>query len=156
MTEKPVRVFGYVRQSKTEEADESHSIAAQEHAIRDHVTEQGYILVDLYIDADLSAHVESIAKRPAFKRMLDAIANHEAEAVIVHELSRWSRNIAISAQASKTLDQNNATLISIKDSIDRTTASGRLFVNLMASIHEFYSDNLGEHMEKATSQRLLK
>src|SRR5215213_9812628 len=111
---KPLRVLGYVRQSKTEEQDESHSLAAQEKAIREYVTLNRHTLVDLFIDADLSAHVESIAKRPAFRQMLDAITRREADAVIVHELSRWSRNIGISAQAFRVLDQNNATLISIR------------------------------------------
>src|SRR5205809_4975095 len=149
------RIFAYIRQSKTDD-DESRSLPAQERAIRDYCEREGLTLIEVYREPDQSAKVESIAKRPVFKRMLDAVARRESDAVIVHELSRWSCNIGVSAQAFRILDNAGATLISVNDAIDRTTASGRLFTNMMSAIHEFYSENLGEHMEKATSERLHK
>ena len=148
------QAFGYIRVSSKEQVD-GHSLAAQQRAIEEYCTRHGYTL-RLFIDAGVSAHVEAIRKRPAFKEMLEALATEKPGKLIVHERSRWARNVEVSKQAYRMMKAAGVSFVAILNHIDTDTPEGRLFATIMDAFNEYYSDALGQHMEKATSDRLMK
>ena len=149
-----LRAFGYIRVSSLEQVD-GHSLAAQERAIRDHC-EGRFELVRMYKDAGISAHSDTIAKRPAFKEMLEAVSRREADVVVVHTFDRWARNLVVSMSALKTLGQAGVAFVSLSENIDYTTPSGKLTLAMLSGISEFFSDNLGIHASKAKKEMFAK
>src|SRR3954462_9215756 len=85
-------VAGYVRRSSEMQKD-NYSIDAQKRAIKDAAKLRGLTEPIFYEDDETSARGEQIAKRPAFKKLLEDVqANRGRMIVMVHTLDRWSRN----------------------------------------------------------------
>ena len=59
------------------------------------------LLVKVYSDESISAHSESISKRPQLRTLLDDCKTRDFEVVAVHELSRWSRNLRLLLESFK-------------------------------------------------------
>jgi site-specific DNA recombinase len=91
------RVIGYIRVSSDEQAqDDRWSIPAQKRAIEEGCTRRGWVIVGWVYDDD-SAHSDSIAKRPGLKGLMEAVENGTlgADAIVVHSLDRWARNVLV-------------------------------------------------------------
>lgn len=78
-------------------------------------------------------------ERPV-QRMLEYIQDRPVDFVIVHKIDRLARNRADDAAITKTIRGAGAYLVSTTEAI--STPSGRLLPGIMASIGEFYSQNL--------------
>ena len=88
-----MRAVGYCRFSSENQRD-GFSIEAQKAAIRDFCSKNKIELLDFYIDEALTGTND---KRPTFQRMIDDSSDHLFEAVIVHKLDRFSRNVTDTA-----------------------------------------------------------
>ena len=146
------RAFGYIRVSSREQIL-GHSLEAQETGIRRWREQNGYDSVRIFAEEGRSAHVDEIQKRPVFKPMLDAAGQNETDIVVVHTLDRWARKLSVQSEAFGVLGKVGVGFASVMENIDMTTPSGRLMLNTMGSINEFFSDQLGLHVRKALSVR---
>ena len=119
-------VFGYVRRSSEMQKD-NYSIDAQKRAIREACKLRGLPEPIFYEDDERSARGEQIAKRPAFKKLLDdVVANRGRAIVMVHTLDRWSRNVMVTLQSFRILSQNLTPFVSLSEHIDYSTPEGML------------------------------
>ena len=146
------RAFGYIRVSSREQIL-GHSLEAQETGIRRWCEQNGYDSVRIFAEEGRSAHVDEIQKRPVFKPMLDAAGQNETDIVVVHTLDRWARKLSVQSEAFGVLGKVGVGFASVMENIDMTTPSGRLMLNTMGSVNEFFSDQLGLHVRKALSVR---
>ena len=146
------RAFGYIRVSSREQIL-GHSLEAQETGIRRWCEQNGYDSVRIFAEEGRSAHVDEIQKRPVLKPMLDAAGQNETDIVVVHTLDRWARKLSVQSEAFGVLGKVGVGFASVMENIDMTTPSGRLMLNTMGSINEFFSDQLGLHVRKALSVR---
>ena len=146
------RAFGYVRVSDSSQI-EGHSLGAQRHAIKTYCQGHGYELVSVFEDAGISGRYDEINKRPAFKGMLEAVGRREADLVIVHSVDRFGRNVLVSMSAFKTLGDAGCAFVSLSEQIDYSTAGCRLFLTLLSSFAQYFSDALGKHSSKAKRAR---
>src|SRR4051812_25580465 len=80
----PLRSVGYFRYSSEMQRD-NWTIAAQRHEYAEHVEFRGWQSVGEYIDEARRASSDDVARRPAFQRMLEDIAAHRFDVVVVHE-----------------------------------------------------------------------
>src|SRR5258708_21374117 len=80
-----VVVAGYVRRSSEMQKD-NYSIDAQKRAIKDGCTLRGLPEPIFYEDDERSARGEQIAKRPAFKKLLDDVQAGKVQVIFVHTL----------------------------------------------------------------------
>lgn len=80
--------------------------------------------------------------RPEYSRMLGDL--REGDVVLVTKLDRISRSVRDLISLSDTLNGMGVDLVSLRDDVDTTTASGRLFFNMMAVLAEFERDLLVE------------
>ena len=71
-------------------------------------------------------------------------------------MDRWSRNIRVSLEAIRILEQNNVGLISITEQLDWSTPEGRLTAHMLGILAQFYSESLGKHVSKGLGQRAFE
>jgi site-specific DNA recombinase len=150
-----VRAVGYIRVSSLTQV-EGHSLDAQERLFYDLCKNRGWESVRVYREEGKTAHVDAISKRPVFRRLLEDVAKHDFDVVVVHSLDRWSRNIRVSLEAIRILEQNNVGLVSITEKLDWSTPEGRLTAHMLGILAQYYSESLGMHVRKGLDQRAFE
>src|SRR6266852_2034734 len=145
-------VAGYVRRSHPLQA-ENYSIDAQKRAITDECERRGLPAPVFYEDDELSARSEQIAKRPAFKRLLEDVQAGRVQMVMVHSLDRWARNVMVTLQSFRILADSQVAFISHSEHIDYSTPEGRLQLTILAAFAAYFSDMLAKHTSKGKGER---
>ena len=104
-------------------------------------------LLDRQIDALRAAGCERIyaekitgksKSRPELDRMMDAI--REGDTVVVVKLDRIGRNTKHLIDLAESFDRSGVDFVSLGDSIDTRSATGRLFFSILAAIAQFEAD----------------
>ena len=151
----PKVAVSYLRVSTRDQArrgggdDEGFSIPAQRDANRRKAASLGAIVTKEFVARGASARS---ANRPELQLMLEYLADHDVDYVIVHKLDRLARSRADDVEITKSLDEFNVRLVSTTESIDQTP-SGMLLHGIMSSIAEFYSRNLAAEVMKGMTQK---
>lgn len=145
-------VAGYVRRSSLMQKD-NYSIEAQKRAIRDECTRRGLPDPVFYEDDERSARSEQIAKRPAFRRLLEDVEAGYVQVVMVHTLDRWSRNVMVTLQTFRLLAEKQTAFLSLSERIDYSTPEGRLQLTILAAFAAYFSDMLSKHTSKGKGER---
>ncbi len=148
-------VAGYVRRSSEMQKD-NYSIDAQRRALTDSCKLRGLPAPIFFEDDERSARGEQIAKRPAFKRLLDEVQAGRVQVVMVHTLDRWSRNVMVTLQSFRILAQHQTAFISLSEHIDYSTPEGRLQLTILAAFAAYFSDMLAKHTSKGKSERVAQ
>ena len=133
-----------------------HSLDAQERLFLELCKNRGWEPVRVYREEGKSAHVDAIARRPAFRQLLEDAANQDFDVVVVHSLDRWSRNLRVTLESLKTLSKYNVGLVSITENIDYSSPKGKLFTQMLGSFAEYFSEALGTHIKKGLDQRAFE
>jgi site-specific DNA recombinase len=150
-----VRCVIYLRVSTKEQAEkdlteEGFSIAAQREACVRRIRDEGWELVDEYVDKGESARS---ADRPRLRAMLARIGEEsDVEAVVIHKIDRLARNIEDHVAIRALLRRRGVALVSVTENLDET-ASGRLVEGIHALMAEFYSANLASEVRKGMGQK---
>lgn len=84
--------------------------------------------------------------RPEFKRMMDWV--REGDTVYIHDLSRIARSTKDLLSILDSLGAKGVQLVSDKEAIDTSTATGKLIVTVIAAINEFERSNLLERQRE--------
>ena len=87
--------------------------------------------------------------------MLDYISTTPVDFVIVHKIDRLARNRGDDAAITDRIHNTGARLVSTTEAIN-TSPSGQLLHGIMASIAEFYSQNLANEVMKGLRQKALQ
>jgi DNA invertase Pin-like site-specific DNA recombinase len=72
--------------------------------------------------------------RPGWDQLLDYI--RPSDTLVVVELSRMTRSLLNLLETTKILEQRQVHLISLRENIDTSTATGRCFLSMMGAIHQ--------------------
>ena len=147
-----MRAVAYIRVSSLSQVD-GHSLDAQERLFKNLCKNRDWEPVEVYREEGRSAHVEAITRRPVFKKLLDDAGKNKFDAVIVHTLDRWSRNMKVTMESLSILAKHNVSLVSITEKIDYTTPQGKLFTQMIGSFAEYFSGALATHVSKGLEQR---
>lgn len=123
--------LGYVRVS-TVEQNEARQVEALEKAGVER----------WYIEKISGKNME----RPELQKLLDYA--REGDTVLIHDLSRISRNLADLLALMKDFDQRGITLVSLHESIDTGTPLGKLTLSIIGAINEFERANLLERQRE--------
>ncbi|WP_082906481.1 recombinase family protein [Phormidesmis priestleyi] len=73
-------------------------------------------------------------ERPGWDQLLEYIRPNDT--LVVMELSRMTRSLLDLLETTKRLEQRQINLISLRENIDTTTATGRCFLAMMGAIHQ--------------------
>lgn len=149
-----LRAVSYLRVSTSRQAsngfdEEGHPIPAQREANRRRAHELGALIAAEFVDR---GHSGRSTARPELQRMLDYIRSHEVDYVIVHKVDRLARNRGDDTHLTDEIHAAGARLVSTTEAIN-ASPSGRLLHGIMASIAEFYSQNLATEVMKGMRQK---
>lgn len=107
----------YCRLSREDEDSlESESIKNQKDLLKKYVIEQGWELVDIYVD---DGYTGTNFNRPDFKRLLNDIEQGKVNLVVTKDLSRLGRDyVGTGYYLEKYFPEKNVRYIALNDSID--------------------------------------
>jgi site-specific DNA recombinase len=122
----------YVRVSTEEQSKEGFSIEAQLRVLDAYAVVKGFAHVERYVDEGFSA---KNLNRPAMSRLISDCADQPGGIVLVWKLDRLSRNLRDTlALVEDVFSANRVEFLSATESIDTTSASGRLMLNILSSV----------------------
>lgn len=84
--------------------------------------------------------------RPELKEMLDYA--REGDTIVVESYSRLARSVLDLLSIVEEMDKKNIKFISKKENIDTSTASGKLMLNIFASLAQFEREQLKERQRE--------
>jgi len=146
-----MRVALYARVSTGKQAEEGLSIAAQLAEMEEFARQRGWTEVARFVDP---GHSGSTLDRPGVQEMLYAVRRKSFDILLVHELSRLSRSIFDTFRLFEELGKLDIGFASVKDpQFDFSNPASRLFLTIMAALHQYYLDQLRQHVAKSKRQR---
>jgi len=138
-----VSALVYIRVSDPAQADRTHNLPTQERKVHDRCTREGLHVTKTFTDVDSARTTD----RPHFQEMLSYCRKHKGKVthVVFADLSRLARNVADQSVTLATFKQLGITPISCDETIE-DSAAGKLSVNLLGVVNQFFSDNLSERI----------
>ena len=85
--------------------------------------------------------------RPAWQKLQEAIDAGQVNRLVVWRLDRLGRTASGLCKLFEDLQDKKVRLISLRDSIDLGTASGRLIANVLASVAAYETEIRGERVK---------
>ena len=138
------RLCAYLRVSTDEQGDSGLGLEAQAAAIKVYCSAQGHEL------AGMVREIESArGKRPILEDVLQHIEQGTYEGLIVSKLDRLSRSVVQANDIHDRLAKAGATLIALDLNVDTSTASGRMMMNILATVAQWERDTIGERTRSA-------
>src|SRR5262245_41427496 len=147
-----VRAAIYERVS-SEEQVEGYSLEAQDRAGRLYCEAHSWEIIDVYRDEGKSARTDDLARRPAFQRLLADAEAGRFDAIVVHKLDRFSRNLRVTLETLERLQSWGVGFVSISEQMDFTTPIGKVVLATLAAFAQYYSDNLSLETKKGKAER---
>jgi DNA invertase Pin-like site-specific DNA recombinase len=102
--------------------------------LREYALRRGWNVTEEYVDHGVSGAKES---RPALNRLMADAKQRRFDVVSVWKIDRFGRSLKHLVNALAELESLGVAFVSLKDSLDLTTASGRLLFQLVAAMAEF-------------------
>ena len=140
-----MQVVGYIRVSTEDQAREGVSLAAQRAKIDAYALVKDWRVVEVIQDDMTAKHL----RRRGVQRLLALVARRQVGAVIVYKLDRLTRSVKDLNSLVELFDKKEVALVSLQESLDTTTASGRLMMNLLASVSQWEREVIGERTRDA-------
>lgn len=150
-SEQALRVAAYLRVSTDEQAESGLGLGAQEQKIRAMCIIKDWPVPTFYIDAGVTGTVD-LPDRPEGARLLEDIDAGKVDAVIVSSLDRLGRKAVYILNFVDRIDEA-VLLISCKETIDTTTATGKFVLRMFAALAELERDTISERTVAALEQR---
>lgn len=129
------RVAIYARVSTTDQ-----TLDSQLRDLREYCRHQGWAPVE-YVDHGVSGAKDS---RPGWNACWDAIQKRHVDVLVVHALDRLGRSLSHLVKIISVMAERNLTLISYRENIDLSTASGRMMAAIFATLAEFERSIISE------------
>jgi len=143
----------YARVSTDKQAQKELSIPAQIATMTEYAKKNGWKVAGHFIDEGESAKT---ANRPELKRLIQHCKEKkDIDIVLIHKIDRLARNLIDYATIKAILKQKGIRLVSVSEHFDDNPV-GHLLENIIASISEWYSANLGEEIKKANFAKLKR
>lgn len=146
-----MNAIGYVRCSTQEQVDSGLGITAQVERIRAYAALKGLDHIDIIIDEGISGG-KPLAGRDGGRRLLDAIRQHKADAVVMLKLDRMFRNATDCLATVETWDKAGVALHVVDlggNAIDTTSAAGRFMLVILAGAAEMERNLVRERTRAA-------
>ena len=141
-----MKVVGYSRVSTDKQADEGHSLAVQQAKLEAYCLVKDWTLAEVVQDEGYSA---KSLDRPGIQRLLAMAEAGQAQVVVVTKLDRLTRSVADLDRLLRMFECKGVALVSLQESLDATTATGRLMMNLLASVSQWEREVIGERTRDA-------
>lgn len=141
--------LGYLRVSTEEQADEGASLASQQSRLQAYADVRGWYVVWL---SDPGWSGKSL-DRPAITDALHYLATGRADVLLAVALDRISRNVGDVADLMEASLAEHWALVTLRESIDTSTAMGRAFVQIAAVFAELERGLIAERVKAGMAQK---
>lgn len=141
------RVVGYIRVSTEGQADVGISLDAQRAKLKAYAEAMDLELVAIEEDAGISA--KTVTERPGLLRALAMLDAGAADGLLVAKLDRLTRSVRDLGDLVDRYFAKRHSLLSLGDSIDTRTASGRLVLNMLGSVSQWEREATAERTASA-------
>jgi DNA invertase Pin-like site-specific DNA recombinase len=136
------RAVCYVRISV--DRDDETSTQTQSERVRAYCKAHGWPIVDVIVEPGRSAYRSTRTSRPGFKRVMGLIDSGAANVLVVWKLDRAERNTEGICALVRELAERGAQFVSVTEQFDTATASGRMMLQVLASLAEMESATKSE------------
>jgi DNA invertase Pin-like site-specific DNA recombinase len=137
---------GYARVSTRDQADNGHSLDTQRTKIGAYATLHDLELSEVIVDEGQSA---KSLDRPGMGRLLGLIRRRAVNVVVIAKLDRITRSVRDLGELVELFQRSGVEFASVADNIDTSSASGRLVLNVMASVSQWEREAIGERTAEA-------
>ena len=147
---KPEKVGIYARVSTS---DKGQDTEVQLCDLRTYADARGWEVFKEYVDVGQSGSKE---QRPAFNQLMEDARKRKIDIILVWRLDRFGRSLKhliVSLDELKTLGLG---FVSFKESIDFTTATGRLMLHLLGAFAEFEKEIIRERVKAGVAHARAK
>jgi site-specific DNA recombinase len=144
------KAIGYIRVSTEMQVNEGVSLDAQSAKIRAYCELNDLELIEIVCDAGKSAKTTN---RDGLQKCLAAIASGEAQAIVVYKLDRLSRKVLDTLNLLSEIESHGASLHSISEKLDTSSALGKFFVNMTAALAQLERDQISERVTMAMAHK---
>jgi site-specific DNA recombinase len=141
---------GYVRVSTEEQAADGFSIEGQADKLRSYAALHDLGPLTLVADPGCSG---KDMERPGLQRLLTMIEQGHVVHVLGWRLDRLSRDLDDLIMLADRCQQAGVNLHSFMEKLDLSSATGRMFFNILGSFAQFYREQLGENVRLGWSAR---
>lgn len=143
----------YCRVSTDEQAAEGFSLEGQAEKLRAYATLHDLGEVTVITDPGLSG---KDTKRPGLQRLLEMVDAGHVDHVLIWRLDRLSRNLGDLIELADQLGKAGVGLHSFCERIDLSSATGRMFYNVLGSFAQFYREQLAENVTMGRNQAMAQ
>jgi len=140
------RVLGYIRVSTEEQANSGLSLESQRQKLQQYCDLHDQELVDIIEDAGESA---KDLQRPGMQRVLKEINNKSVDVVLVVKLDRLTRSTRDLGDLLDRFGRRDVALAAVSESLDTSTAAGRMVVNMIGVVAQWEREAIGERTSAA-------
>lgn len=145
ITATPIRAGIYCRLSQ-DKAGDMLAVTRQEKAARALCKRNGWAVVELFVDDDISAY--SGKHRPAYHRMLEAVANRSIDAVVAYNLDRLHRLPMELEHFFNVCDTAGVTtMATCEGDVSLGTSEGQLYARIMGAMAKKSSDDTSRRLK---------
>ena len=155
-TANPNAAIAYVRVSTLLQAEEGMSLDAQERMVRGYCAMRGFDLVELVVDAGVSAG-KPLATRPGGRRILDAVARREVGAVLALRLDRLFRDCVDCLTTVREWEREGVALHLLDlggQAVDTSSSAGRFMLTVLAGAAEMERSRLAERTREGMREKM--
>ena len=133
----------YIRVSTDEQAQEGYSLSAQKEKLKSYCIAQDWKDFKFYVEEGVSGKT---TKRPQLNELLKHVKQGSIKTLLVYRLDRLTRSVRDLHKLLDTLEKYGCTFKSATEIYDTSSAMGRMFITIIASIAQWESENLGERV----------
>ena len=144
---------GYVRVSTARQAVDGVSLDAQRSRIEAAAAAAGFELVDVFADEGVSG--KRADNRAGLRAAIDQV-RRTGGVLMVYSLSRMSRSVADTLAIADRLERSGADLVSLSESIDTSSAAGKMMFRMLSVLAEFERDLTAERTATALAHKKAK
>ena len=137
--------------STEEQAKEGFSINAQKEKLKQYVFARGWDIYDFYIDDGISG--KNLKDRPEVLRLLEDVKEKKINNVLVYKIDRLTRSTKNLIELIDLFAEKGCAFNSLMESIDTSTATGRMFIKIVGIFAEFERENLAERVSFGIEQK---
>ena len=133
----------YARVSTPKQGDDAYNLPTQRKKVEDRCDHDGLPILKVFVDVE-SARTDD---RAQFQAMLEYCRKNRGKVthVVFADLSRLARNVADQSITLGQFKKLGITPVSCDERIE-DSAAGKLAVNILGVVNEFYSDSLSERI----------
>jgi len=152
IAQKGLKAVGYLRVSTDEQAREGLSLDVQEARIRAYCEAKQWELLRIYRDEGVSG---KSLDRPGIQSLIADLKSNGVDVVAITKLDRLTRSVRDLGTLIEDLF-NGVALASVEESLDSSTANGRMVVNLLGTVAQWEREIIGERTKAALDHKADK